>query len=197
MTLLHIDSAITGDASGTRKLSAAIVVRLGVLSPKLDVVYRDRARDPLPGFSGAALAAFAGGPSDSGSVALDEFMAADTVVIGTPMYNFGVPAQPETWIDHLSKPGVTFERTPQGPRGLLRGKRVIIASARGGFYGSDLPAHTAEHQESYLQAVMRFLGLSDVTVIRADGVRAGPERARAAIDAAPAAIGQLELRVAA
>ena len=126
-----------------------------------------------------------------------EFLAADTVVIGAPMYNFGVPAQLKTWIDYISVPGVTFERTPQGPRGLVRGKRIIIASARGGFYGPDSPAHASEHQESYLQAVMRFFGLTDVTVVRAEGVSAGPDRARQSIDAALAEIERLEVRAAA
>lgn len=207
MTLLHIDSAITGDASVTRKLSAAVVDRLRKISPGVEVVYRDLARDPLPMFSAGTLAGIAVTPQPQPpehqaearleDVVLGEFMAADTVVIGAPMYNFGVPAQLKTWIDYLSKEGVTFARGPQGAVGLVRGKRIVIASARGGFYGPGSPAAASEHQESYLQAVWRFFGLTDVSVIRAEGVAAGPDRARAAMDKAFAEVDLLEAPAAA
>ena len=108
-------------------------------------------------------------------------MAADVVVVGVPMYNFGVPAQLKTWIDYLAVAGVTFRYTPQGPVGLAGGKRVILASARGGLYGPGSPGASVEHQESHLQAVLRFFGITDITVVRAEGVRMGPDQAERAV----------------
>lgn len=195
MKLLHLDSAITGEASVSRRLSRAIVDRLVALSPGTTVTYRDLAADPLPPVTATDLAAFAT-PAEPGEV-VGEFIAADTVVIGAPMYNFGVPSQRKSWVDDISVPGVTFERTPQGPRGLVSGNRVVIASARGGFYCPESPAHANEHQESYLRAVMSSLDVAEIAMIRAEGVAAGPERAAAAIDAALAEIDRLELAVAA
>lgn len=105
--------------------------------------------------------------------------------------------QLKIWVDHIFVPGITFARTPQGPRGLVSGKRVIIAAARGGFYGPDSPAHGNEHQTAYLAAVMRFLGVTDVVAIGAEGMAAGPVRVAAAIDEALGEIDRLELATAA
>jgi FMN-dependent NADH-azoreductase len=202
MQLLHVDSSITGDHSVSRRLSAAVVARLRELAPHLAVVRRDLAADPLPHFAAEHLAGVGvrpepGAAAEPGGLRLDarvlgEFMDADVVVVGAPMYNFGIPSQLKAWVDRLAVAGATFRYTPQGPVGLAGGKRVIIASSRGGFYGPGSPAAAAEHHESYLQATFRFFGVADVTVIRAEGVRVSPEARRDAVDAALAAAAALD-----
>lgn len=124
-------------------------------------------------------------------------MSADIVVIGVPMYNFGVPTQLKTWIDYLSVAGVTFRYTAEGPIGLAGGKRVVLASTRGGLYGPGSPAAPMEHQESYLQAVLHFYGISDVEVIRAEGVRMSEALAQQAVSEALDAVERLPMAVAA
>jgi FMN-dependent NADH-azoreductase len=115
---------------------------------------------------------------------LDEFLAADIVVVGAPMYNFSVPSQLKAWIDRLAVKGKTFRYTATGPQGLAGDKKVIVASSRGGFYGPGTPAAALEHQESYLRAVFGFFGISDVTFVRAEGVALGTEARDNAIEAA-------------
>jgi FMN-dependent NADH-azoreductase len=201
MKILHVDSSISLEASVSRRLSRAIVDRLRALHPDAEVVSRDLAADPLPYFDAASLAGVGVDPrpTDEASGAearleariLAEFMDAQIIVVGVPMYNFGVPAQLKSWIDYLSVAGVTFRYTAEGPEGLAGGRRVILASARGGIYLSGTPRAAVEHQESYLQAVFAFFGITDVEVVRAEGVRMGPEAATAAIDAAEAQISAL------
>ena len=191
MKLLHIDSSITGDASVSRKLSAAIVSRLRAATPGLEVVRRDLAASPLPYFSAASMATLNAKPEPQAAGAqpspglekevMDEFLAADIIVLGAPIYNFGVPAQLKTWVDYLSIAGVTFAYTAEGPVGLVKGKQLFIASARGGVYSPPSPFAAFEHQVSYLRAVFGFLGVKDVTVIQAEGVRMGPEPAEKAV----------------
>ena len=111
-------------------------------------------------------------------------MAADIVVVGAPMYNLGVPSQLKSWIDRISVAGKTFRYSEQGPVGLAGGKKVIIASSRGGIYSAGSPAAIFEHQESYLKAVFSFLGVSDITFIRAEGVAMGPDARNGAVAAA-------------
>lgn len=193
--LLHLDSAITGESSVTRRLSATVVAHFRAHQPGLEVIYRDLAANPLPLFSGDHLRQIAA-PLPIPAVRVEdvvvqEFMAADTIVIGVPMYNYGVPAQLKTWLDHLSKPGVTFAPTPTGPAGLVQGKRVVIVSARGGRYGSGLPTEAAEHQESHLRAVMKLFGVARIDTIRAEGVKAGPAVAEESVAAAMGDIARL------
>lgn len=204
MNVLHIDSAITGEASVSRKLSAAIVAGLTRAAPAAEVVYRDLGAQPLPYFSAETMAGVTvvpqpQPPADQALVQLDsqvlrEFMEADTIVVGVPMYNFGVPAQLKSWIDYLSVKGVTFQYTAEGPVGLAGGKRVILASARGGLYGPGAPAASLDHQEPYLLAVLGFFGIDDVTVVRAEGLAMGPEAATASVAAAMLQIEGLEHR---
>ena len=201
MKILHVDSSISGETSITRRLSRGVVARLLALHPHAEVTVRDLAAEPLPYFDAATLAD--PGPGDpvsegsskpeAGSAArvLAEFMDANIVVVGVPMYNFGVPAQLKTWIDYISVAGVTFRYTAQGPEGLARGRRVILASARGGLYPAGTPQAAAEHQESYLKAVFGFFGIAETEVVRAEGVRISPETAAASIDTAEAQIASL------
>ena len=178
MKLLHIDTSILGDDSVSRQISAAIVDRLGRESPGLEVRYRDLAAEPLPHLSGAHLA-----DMSAGDGALDEFLEADIVVIGAPMYNFSIPSQLKAWLDRILVAGKTFRYTDQGVEGLARGKRVIIAVSRGGLYGPDMPAADAEHVESYLRAVFGFIGI-EPEVIVAEGIKTGVEQRGKALNQA-------------
>jgi FMN-dependent NADH-azoreductase len=200
MQLLHVDSSILGPNSVSRLLSKEIVTAQLRLNPKLTVVYRDLAADPLQHISGAHLAAAQAGQSDlptalqedvsRGSAALDEFLAADIVVIGVPMYNFTVPTQFKAWIDRLAVAGKTFRYGPKGPEGLAGSKKVIVASSRGGRYAAETPTAFLDHQETYLTTIFRFLGITDITFIRAEGL-AFPENRTASLDGARAAIASL------
>lgn len=166
MTILHIDSSITGANSASRALTASLVDQLKAVHPQDDVVYRDLAAYPLPHLT---LEAFAD------STVLDEFLSADTVVVGAPMYNFTLPTQLKAWIDRLAVAGKTFRYTESGPEGLVRDKRVIIALARGGFYGAGSPAAALEHLETYLRGLFNFIGI-EPEFVAADGLNVGPEQ---------------------
>ena len=165
MTILHIDSSISGDNSASRQLSRSIVEQI---APGNDatIVYRDLATDPLPHLT---LDAFAD------TAVLDEFVAADTIVIGAPMYNFTLPSQLKAWIDRIVIAGKTFHYTADGPEGLASGKRVIIALARGGFYHEGAPAQGFEFLKRYLTAVFAFIGL-EPEFVAADGLSISPEQ---------------------
>ena len=178
MTILHIDSAITGEASASRELTAAIVRELTAADPAARVIYRDLAAEPLPHLT---LPAFGEAASQA---ALAEFKAADTVVIGAPMYNFGVPSQLKAWIDRLAIAGETFRYTAAGAEGLMGGKRVIVAVACGGLYGEDSGQRAVEHAERYLQTVFGFIGITDVEFVIAEGLKIGDDARAAALAAA-------------
>ena len=166
MTTLHIDSSISGDQSVSRTITAKIVDRLG----SGRIVYRDLAADPLPHLTER------GQDPD----VLDEFLAADTIVIGAPMYNLTLPTQLKAWIDRILVAGKTFRYTDKGPEGLAADKRVIVALARGGFYGEGSPAAVLEHLESYLRGVFNFIGI-EPEFVAADGVNVSSEQREAAI----------------
>ena len=166
MTILHIDASINGENSASRAISRSVVDQLTIERGGSDVVYRDLAAEPLPHLT---LAAFA----DSST--LDEFLAAQTVVIGAPMYNFTLPTQLKAWIDRIVIAGKTFRYTETGPEGLARGKRVIIALARGGFYNEGSPASALEHLETYLTGVFNFIGI-EPEFVAADGLAVSPEQ---------------------
>ena len=149
-------------------MSAAIVDRLRQAAPGIEVTYRDLTATPLAHLSGAHLAAAQGATSPdaalvqelaAGQAVLDEFLAADTVVLGAPMYNFTLPSQLKAWIDRIVVAGKTFKYDAQGPKGLAGNKRVIVAISRGGFYGPGAPAAALEHLETYLRGVFGFIGV--------------------------------------
>ena len=200
MKLLHIDASILAKGSVSRVLSAEIVAAQRRIHPGLEVVYRDLGAEPVGHLSGAHLAAAQGAVPEAsglqrdlaaGQAALAEFLAADIVVIGAPMYNFGIPSQLKAWIDRLAVAGRTFRYTEKGPEGLCGGKRVIVASSRGGYYGPDTPAAFLDHQESYPRGIFGFFGITDVTFIRAEGVNLGPDQRAKSIEAAKAEAAQL------
>lgn len=184
MKLLHVDSSIQGEGSVSRRLSAAVVERWRARHPHLEVTYRDLATAPLPHLDGVLLAA----GERAGSEALEEFLAADVVVVGAPMYNFGVPSQLKAWIDRLAVAGRTFRYTSAGPEGLAGGKKVIVASSRGGLYGAGTPQAASDFQEPYLKAVFGFFGIDDVGFVRAEGVALGEQARRDAIERALAGL---------
>jgi FMN-dependent NADH-azoreductase len=172
VTILHIDSSINGENSASRVLSGSIVEQIKNAQWGEQVVYRDLAADPLPHLT---LDAFAD------SSVLDEFLAADTVVIGAPMYNFTLSTQLKSWIDRLMVAGKTFRYTENGPEGLAGGRRVIIAIARGGLYSGGAPAAALEHLETYLRGVFNFMGIEPEFVI-AEGLNLSPDHRASAIE---------------
>ncbi len=180
MKLLHIDSSILGENSVSRSISTAVVERLRQASPGLEVVTRDLAAEPLPHLLPAALG-IGGTPDAESQTVLREFLDADVVVIGAPMYNFTIPTQLKAWLDRILVAGKTFRYTEKGPEGLAGGKRVIVAISRGGFYGAGTPAAAAEHAETYLRLVLGFVGIADPEFIVAEGIALGPDQRAAAL----------------
>ncbi|KQV85727.1 FMN-dependent NADH-azoreductase [Pelomonas sp. Root1237] len=190
MQLLHLDSSALGAASVSRQLTAEIVARQKALHLDIRVTYRDLAADPALHLTGAHMAARMGATSDDatinadlvkGNAYMDELLAADVLVIGAPMYNLSIPTPLKAWIDRVAVAGKTFQYTATGPQGLLKGKKAFIASARGGVYSAGSPAAALEHQESYLIGLLAFLGVTDVKVVRAEGIAFGPQAKDAAI----------------
>jgi FMN-dependent NADH-azoreductase len=198
MKLLHIDSSVLGPHSVSRQVSAAIVARLKAATPALEIAYRDLTAAPLAHLSGLHLAAAQGAATAesqlqqdlaAGQAALDEFLAADIVVLGAPMYNFTIPSQLKAWIDRIVVAGKTFKYDASGPQGLAGDKRVIAAISRGGFYGAETPMAALEHLETYLRGVFGFIGVKRLEFISADGIQVGPEhREKALAGALQAAI---------
>ena len=201
MNILHIDSSILGGYSVSRTLSADIVARQVGLHPGAKVLRRDLVADATWHLSDAHMGVFQGGEVKDASLGadlakgqtyIDELFAADIIVIGAPMYNFSVPSQLKGWIDRVAVAGKTFKYGPNGPESLLPpGKKVFIASSRGGVYSGDSPMAAFEHHETYLKAALGFLGLTDVTVIRAEGLALGDESKNAAIATAKAQVAAL------
>jgi FMN-dependent NADH-azoreductase len=171
VTVLHIDASINGENSASRAISRSIVDQLTIERGGGDVVYRDLAAEPLPHLT---LDAFAD------TKVLDEFLAADTVVIGAPMYNFTLPTQLKAWIDRIMVAGKTFRYTEKGPEGLAKGKRVIVGLARGGFYNEGSPASALEHLETYLTGIFNFIGI-EPEFVAADGLNISPEQRQESI----------------
>ncbi|MBO9603197.1 MAG: NAD(P)H-dependent oxidoreductase [Novosphingobium sp.] len=195
MKILHIDSATTGAHSVTRELSAAIVAHLKTKHEDAEVTVLDLGTMPLPHLDPVSTGAIrlpADQHTDDMKAAfpaeravLDQFLASDIVVIGAPMYNFTIPSALKSWLDRLGVPGVTFGYSEAGPTGFAGGRRVIIASSRGGAYEEGNPA---EHQESLLKVFFGFIGIPDLEFIRAEKIGFGPEAREQAIADAKEAI---------
>ena len=193
MKLLHLDSSALGASSVTRELSAAIVARWQDAVPGLTVDYRDLDNNPLPHLTGGVLGGADEAAAAESAATMDQFLEADVVVIGAPMYNFGIPSTLKAWIDRVAVAGKTFRYTENGPEGLAVGKRMVIASGRGGIYGDNSPA---DFQEAYLKQVFGFLGVDDVQIVRAEGVAYSPQHRTDAMAAAHATIPELMLEAA-
>lgn len=167
MTILKLDSSISGESSVSRLLTQSIVDQLRKANPDSQIVERDLVAQPLAHLTER------GQDAD----VLDEFLDASTVVIGAPMYNFSVPSQLKAWIDRIAVAGKTFQYGANGPEGLAGDKRVIVAVSRGGFYDA---SNSFEHVEAYLKPMFNFLGI-EPEFVRADGVAVGPEQREAGL----------------
>jgi FMN-dependent NADH-azoreductase len=204
MKLLHLDSSITGDRSVTRELSASIVQRLLAGDPAIEVTYRDLASEGLPHVTpitipSAHMLSHASGPLDADAQdqraqsdrVLREFLDADVIVVGVPMYNFTIPSQLKAWIDRIVVPGTTFTPTQDGPVGLVSDKRVIATLARGGFYSEGSAMASADHAESYIRLVLGFIGITDIEFVVAEGLSQGEANHAEAVRSARDAVSRL------
>ena len=185
MKLLHVDSSILGQASASRALGAAVVTARRAADPTVQVTYRDLAATPLPHLSGASLAGADAAEAAAADEVMREFLEADVVVIGAPMYNFAIPSTLKAWIDRLAVAGKTFRYNAQGmAEGLAGGKQVVVASSRGGFHQDD----GADFQEPYLRYMFGFMGITDVRFVRAEGLAVSAEQRETAMRDALASI---------
>ncbi len=182
MKLLHLDSSILGESSASRQLSRAVVEAWIAAEPEAQVIYRDLAADALSHLSAASLLA-AGTPAELRDAAqrheselaertLQEFLAADAIVIAAPMYNFSIPSQLKAWIDRIAVAGKTFSYNENGPVGLAGGKTVVIASTAGGIHAGQ---PSGQAHEQYLVYMLNFLGIEDIEIVRAEGLAYGDE----------------------
>jgi FMN-dependent NADH-azoreductase len=181
MKILQVNASVRGAGSHSTRLAGRIVERLRGIHPRASLRVRDLARDPHPALDAAALAALstpadARTPAQSARVAQDdaliaEVQAAGVIVLGVPMYNFGIPSGLKTWIDAITRARVTFRYTGSGSEGLLGGRKVYVALARGGRY-RDTPG---DHQAAYLRTILAFLGLTDVEFVYAEGLALGAQ----------------------
>lgn len=207
MKLLHIDSSPLGANSVSRELTRRTVAQWQAAHPATTVEYLDLAAD-APSHLNLDSLGFRLGPDAPGLTAeqkrengvseqlVSQFLAADVIVVGAPMYNFSVPSQLKAWIDRIAQAGRTFTYTDQGPQGLAGGKTVIVASTRGGAYAGNPALAFLDHQESYLKAVFGFLGITDVRFVRAEGVAMGEQAKAKALAAADVEI-RAQARIAA
>ncbi|MDM0111104.1 NAD(P)H-dependent oxidoreductase [Variovorax sp. J22R133] len=194
MKLLHVDSSVLGTNSVSRQLTADTVADWTATHPGTQVEYLDLATSAPSHFDANSL----GFRMPEGAVLSEEqkrenviseklvsqFLAADVIVVGAPLYNFSIPSQLKAWIDRLAQPGRTFKYTEKGPTGLATGKTVIVVSTRGGVYSTSEAGQAAEHQESYLKVVFGFFGITDVRFVRAEGLAMGAEQTAQALAAA-------------
>lgn len=187
MNIIHLDSSILGNGSVSRGLSAQVVAKLKAEHPEATVSYHDLAANPLPHLTLTELG------TEQSKALLNEFKAAHIIVIGAPMYNFGIPSQLKAYIDRIAIAGETFKYTAEGPVGLMGDKRVIIAAANGGYYHAQNAAGASmNHQTAYLKSVFAFLGITP-EVIAAEGIAVGPEAKAAGIATAQTAIAALNV----
>lgn len=201
MKLLHIDSSILGDHSVSRQLTKNTVAQWVSNHPGTIVEYLDLAVDTPSHLSADSLGFRAPAGAELTDVQkrenvisealVTQFLAADVIVVGAPLYNFSIPSQLKAWVDRIAQVGRTFKYTETGPVGLAGGKTVIVASSRGGVYSTNDWGRAAEHQESYLQTVFGFLGITDVRFVRAEGVAMGDAKKAEALGEAASAIAKL------
>ena len=195
MKLLHIDSSILSGTSVSRQLTRDIVNEWVASHPDTVVDYLDLAVDTPSHLSAESLGFRMPADGDVSAAQrrenavsealVSQFLAAEVIVVGAPLYNFSIPSQLKAWIDRVAQAGRTFTYTASGPKGLAGGKTVIVASTRGGVYSTSEGGRAMEHQESYLQTVFGFLGISDVRFVRAEGLAMGDaKKAEALVRAA-------------
>ena len=196
--VLIIDSAATGDQSVSRKLTTEFAAQLKRRDPGASIVHRDVGRETIPHLTEATVGAIRGAPETPAGEAtralsdqlIAELQAADLIVIGAPMYNFGMPSTLKAWFDHVLRAGITFRYTSEGPEGLVTNKRAIVIEARAGLYSAG-PAAAMDHQEPHIRTLLGFMGITDVNYVRAEKLAFGPEAASAAVAEALAQLGEL------
>jgi len=198
MKLLHVDSSVLGTNSVSRQLTAEIVAEWRKNHSHTKVEYLDLAVDAPNHFNADALGIKVGVQAEPTEAQrrenevserlVTQFLDADVIVIGAPLYNFTVPTQLKAWIDRLAQAGRTFKYTDKGAVGLAGGKTVIVASTRGGIYSTSEGGQAMEHQESYLKVIFGFFGITDVRFVRAEGIGLGDAAKAAAFTAARADI---------
>ena len=195
MNILVVSSSANGDASVSNGLVARFVDSVREGNPAAHVVLRDVGANPLPHLTRETVAAIKGEPTTPAELEaralsdalIAELQQADLILIASPMYNFGISSTLKAWFDHVARAGVTFRYTENGPEGLLKGKRTVAILSRAGFY-SDGPGAVMDGQEPHLRNLLGFIGLDDVTWIRAEKLAFGPEAAGQAIEEAAAAL---------
>jgi len=202
MKLLHLDSSILAHNSVSRQLTAAVVEAVRQKHADVSVSYHDLAAQPIAHLSGEIVGAHFTAEADwsetqrresaLSNALIEEFLAADVLVIGAPMYNFSIPSQLKSWIDRVAAAGRTFTYTENGPKGLAGGKKVVIVSSRGGVYSTE-QGQLMDFQEDYLRTVLGFLGIQDIEFIRAEAVNMGEDKRATAIHAAKDSISKLVL----
>jgi len=197
--ILIIDSAATGASSISHRLTDGLAETLRRRHPGARIVRRDIGADPIPHLDGETTAAIRGAEAETEvarkAVALSDLLvaelkAADLIVIGAPMYNFGMPSTLKAWFDHVLRAGITFRYSEAGPEGLVKGKKAIVVETRGGLYSSG-PAAAMDSQEPHLRTMLGFMGLDDVAFVRAEKLGFGPEAVAEAIDAATTELDRL------
>jgi len=195
MNILIVSSSANGDASVSGQLAGRFVDSVREANPGATIVTRDVGANPLPHLTHETVAAIKGEPTTPAELEAralsDELVAelqqADVVLIASPMYNFGISSTLKSWFDHIARAGLAFRYTENGPEGLLKGKKTIAILSRAGFY-SEGPGAAMDGQEPYLRAMLGFVGLDDVTWIRAEKLAFGPDAAAQAIEEAAAAL---------
>jgi len=203
-TLLQINASIHGENGQSSQLASRFVAAWHQRNPQTRIVHRDLAGEPVPHLTAERFAAFLAAPQQRDAAQhavaqysenlIEEIKQADVIVLGLPMYNFGVPSQLKAYFDHIARAGLTFRYTAQGPVGLLGGKKVYVFAARGGLYaGSPLDTQT-----QYVRDFLRFLGIEDVEFVYAEGLAIDSESKESSLSGARAQIQQLfDRRVAA
>lgn len=195
-TVLVLTSSVNGEASASNSLVAHAVAQLRHDDLSLKIVRRDLAANPVPHLNADSATVLRGSdPVNPAQVAardlsdtlISEVLAADTVLIGAPMYNFGIPSTLKSWFDHVLRAGITFRYGETGPEGLAKGKRALVIESRGGIY-SEGPARTMDSQEPHLRTLLGFIGITDVTFVRAEKLAFGPEASEAALRSAKSEI---------
>ncbi len=198
-SILHVSSSSNPQNSVTRQIGSVMVDTLIQSHPGAKVITRDVVSTPLPHLTPGVIGAMFGGP-DSPALALsdslvEELLSSDVIVIEAPMYNFGIPSALKAWIDHIVRVGKTFQYTATGPKGMIEGKKAIIILSSGGIY-SEGPAKAMDFQETYLRAVLGFIGITDVEAITIAGTSMGPEKAEQSMEDAKARAGTIMQKAA-
>ena len=196
--VLFITSSANGEASVSNRLAAEFEADLRETHPGIGIVRRDIGVDTLPHLTAETVAAIRGTPETSAEMAsralsdilIAEMKAADLIVIGSPMYNFGMSSTLKTWFDHVLRAGVTFRYTEEGPEGLLKGRKAVVIESRAGFY-SEGPGAAMDSQEPHIRTLLGFMGIDDIDWVRAEKLAFGPEAAEESIAAAAAQLREL------